>query len=200
MIETHPLSDQQLLSMLLGQDIASALPKRSLPELFGLWGPACLCAEDGEAAYQALPILSAARELYIRALHTQMEEERPKVTSLQVVIEFLTSKMSHLEHEVFWGLFLNAQNRLVASGELFRGSVTQTAVYPREVIKKALQHNATALIVAHNHPSGHCQPSNADKKLTQILKKALKEVEVCLIDHVIVAGLNTFSFAAHGLL
>ena len=97
-------------------------------------------------------------------------------------------------------LFLDAQNRLIACEEMFRGTLTQTSVYPREVVKAALKHNAAAVIFAHNHPSGVAEPSRADEVLTVALKQALSLVECKALDHFIVATEKTISFAERGLL
>jgi DNA repair protein RadC len=105
-----------------------------------------------------------------------------------------------LPHEVFVALLLDAQNRLVQYVELFRGTLAQTSVYPREVVKAALEHNAAAMILAHNHPSGVAEPSRADELLTQSLKQALALVDVRVLDHFIVAGADTLSFAERALL
>jgi len=96
-------------------------------------------------------------------------------------------------------LYLDAQNRLLTAEELFRGTLTQTSVYPREVVKHALKHNAAALILAHNHPSGVAEPSRADELLTASLKQSLALVDVRVLDHLIVAGNATVSFAERGL-
>ena len=97
-------------------------------------------------------------------------------------------------------LFLDAQNRVIATEELFRGTLTQTSVYPREVVKRALHHNAGAVIIAHNHPSGVAEPSHADETLTQALRQALALVDIRVLDHFIVAGSGVLSFAERGLL
>ena len=109
--------------------------------------------------------------------------------------------MAGLPHEVFFALWLDAQNRLIAGEELFRGTLTQTSVYPREVVKKALWHNAAAVVLAHNHPSGVSEPSSADQSLTRELKKALALVDVRVLDHFVVAGQSpVVSFAERGLI
>jgi DNA repair protein RadC len=97
-------------------------------------------------------------------------------------------------------LFLDAQNRVLAKEELFRGTLTQTSVYPREVVKRALAHNAAGVILAHNHPSGVAEPSQADRHLTDQLKSALSLVDVRVLDHFVVAGSSGFSFAERGYL
>lgn len=114
---------------------------------------------------------------------------------------FLVLSLAGLEHEAFMGLFLDAQNRLIEARELFRGTLTQTSVYPREVVKAALSLNAAAVLFAHNHPSGCAEPSNADELLTCSLKSALALVDVKVLDHFIVAGCaSPMSFAERGLL
>ncbi len=114
--------------------------------------------------------------------------------------EYLRLRLQALPHEVFIALFLDAQNRVIEIEELFRGTLTQTSVYPREVIKHALRHNAGAVIFAHNHPSGVAEPSRADETLTQALKQALALVDIRVLDHFIVAGSSVVSFAERGLL
>jgi DNA repair protein RadC len=114
--------------------------------------------------------------------------------------EFFTLKLAGLEHEVFSALWLTAQNSLIIYEELFRGTLTQTSVYPREVLKAALKHNAGAVIFAHNHPSGHPEPSHADKLLTTDLKNALTMIDVRVLDHIVVGGAETVSFAERGLI
>ncbi|MDA8415645.1 MAG: DNA repair protein RadC [Betaproteobacteria bacterium] len=101
-------------------------------------------------------------------------------------------------HESFWVLYLNAQHQLIVAEELFRGTLTQTAIYPREVLKAALRHNAAALLLAHNHPSGKVQPSHADRQLTEVLKRALELVDIQVLDHFVVAGPDLASFAEMG--
>ena len=117
-----------------------------------------------------------------------------------VVRDYLRTKIAELEHEVFVTLLLDSQNRLIEYIELFRGTLAQTSVYPREVVKVALSRNAAAMILAHNHPSGVAEPSRADELLTQSLKQALALVDVRVLDHFVVAGAETVSFAERGLL
>jgi DNA repair protein RadC len=123
------------------------------------------------------------------------------LTSPESVRDWLKLALGQTPHEVFLALWLDAQNRLITSEELFRGTLTQTSVYPREVVKRALKHNAGAVILAHNHPSGLAEPSRADEVLTSSLKQALALVDVKLLDHFIVAGSGRpLSFAERGLL
>ena len=117
----------------------------------------------------------------------------------QAVKDYLRLQIGVLEHEVFCVVFLDAQHRLIAVQEMFRGTVTQTSVYPREVVKESLALNAAAVILAHNHPSGAAEPSRADEFLTQTLKSALALVDVRVLDHLVVAGADTVSMAERGL-
>ena len=114
--------------------------------------------------------------------------------------EYLRLKLQALPHEVFVVLFLDAQNRLIGSEHLFSGTLTQTSVYPREVDKRALHHNAAAVIFAHNHPSGIAEPSRADETLTATLKRALALVDVSVLDHFVIGSGSTLSFAERGIL
>ncbi|NOT15738.1 MAG: DNA repair protein RadC [Methylotenera sp.] len=143
--------------------------------------------------------LQAIFEMSRRALNEQLQQ-RDVFSSPQQVRDYLVLKLGTLTKEVFLVLFLDAQNRLIASEELFSGTLTQTSVYPREVVKRALHHNAASLILAHNHPSGSAQASSADELLTKQLKQALGLVDVRVLDHFIVAGNQTLSFAEKGLI
>ena len=122
------------------------------------------------------------------------------LSSPQAVKDHLRLQIGLLEHEVFTVIFLDSQHRLLALREMFRGTVTQTSVYPREVVKEALALNAAAVILAHNHPSGMAEPSRADEFITQTLKTALALVDVRVLDHFVVAGADVVSFAERGLL
>ncbi|WP_287924238.1 DNA repair protein RadC, partial [Diaphorobacter sp.] len=119
--------------------------------------------------------------------------------SPQAVQHYLQLHLAGRTHEVFAVLFLDSGNRLIAMEELFRGTLTQTSVYPREVVLRALHHHAAAVVLAHNHPSGSVQPSRADEALTQTLKAALALVDVRVLDHVIVAPGAALSMAEQGL-
>ena len=143
--------------------------------------------------------LQAIFEMSRRALGEQLQQ-RDVFKSPQAVRDYLVLKLGSLTKEVFLVLFLDTQNRLLASEEMFSGSLSETSVYPREVVKRALHHNAAAVIFAHNHPSGITQQSQADELLTKQLKQALALVDVRVLDHFIVAGNNTLSFSERGLL
>ncbi|RJG00590.1 JAB domain-containing protein [Noviherbaspirillum sedimenti] len=143
--------------------------------------------------------LAIARELLLRDLAEQMQG-RSVLSSPGIVRDWLRLHCGHVEHEVFLALYLDARNCLIEAQELFRGTLTHTSVYPREVVKAALARNAASLIVAHNHPSGSTTPSQADQMLTTMLKSALELVEIRLNDHCIVAGSEVLSFAEQGML
>jgi DNA repair protein RadC len=125
---------------------------------------------------------------------------RASLNSPGAVRDYLRLTLANKEHEVFVCVCLDAQNRVIAVEELFRGTLTQTSVYPREVVKMALHHNAAALILAHNHPSGVAEPSHADQMLTTSLKGALALIDVRVLDHFVVAGGDLMSMAERGLL
>jgi DNA repair protein RadC len=150
----------------------------------------------GEAKYTQL---QAVLELTRRALREELGV-RNALNSPRAVQEYLRLTLAGLPNEVFHVLFLDAQHRLIASEELFRGTLTQTSVYPREVVKQALHHNSAAVIFAHNHPSGVAEPSRADELLTQALKSALDLVDIKVLDHLVIAGNAAWSFAEKGRL
>lgn len=143
--------------------------------------------------------LQAIFEMSRRALNEQLQQ-RDILGSPQQVRDYLVLKLGALTKEVFLVMFLDAQNRLNATEEMFSGTLTQTSVYPREVVKRALHHNAASVIFAHNHPSGVAKQSSADELLTNQLKQALALVDVRVLDHFIVAGNQTLSFSERGLL
>ncbi|GAC1599285.1 MAG: DNA repair protein RadC [Ramlibacter sp.] len=143
--------------------------------------------------------LVAVLELARRAMAQQLRE-REVFSSPGAVKHYLQLHLAAKAHEVFAVLFLDAQNRLLAMEELFRGTLTQTSVYPREIVMRALHHQASAVVLAHNHPSGSVEPSRADESLTQTLRAALALVDVRVLDHVIVAPGEALSMAEKGLL
>jgi DNA repair protein RadC len=143
--------------------------------------------------------LQAVIELARRALEEQLKPG-VNLNSPKAVRDFLRLTLLRQDKEVFLGIFLDAQNRVLATEPLSEGTLTQTSVFPREVVKRALHHNAAALIFAHNHPSGLAEPSRADEVLTQALKHALTLIDVKVLDHFIVGGSQTMSFAERGLL
>lgn len=145
------------------------------------------------AALQALPLL--ARRYFEESLPTGESIKSPRDTE-----SFLKARMQHLDHELFCCLYLDNRHRVLRFDELFRGTIDGTSVYPREVVKEALSVNAAAVILAHNHPSGVAEPSQADERITQRLKSALDLVDIRLLDHLIVGEGAATSLASRGLL
>lgn len=156
----------------------------------------CTIPGLGDAKYAQL---QAALEMGRRALREKLDRGAA-LGSPQAVRDYLRLKLHGLPHEVFVGVFLDAQNRVLAAEELFRGTLTQTSVFPREIVKRALHFNAAAAIFAHNHPSGVAEPSRADETLTQTLKHTLALIDVKVLDHFVVGGDAAMSFAERGLL
>ena len=202
------LSDTELLALLLRtgtqrQGVVQ-LAESLLARFDGLAGLLHASGEELKAVHglggdakraELLAVLELAR----RALAEQLKA-REVFESPNAVKNYLQLHLARRPHEVFAALFLDAQNRLIALEELFRGTLTQTSVYPREVVLKALHHHAAAVVLTHNHPSGTVQPSRADEALTQTLRAALALVDVRVLDHVIVAPGNALSMAEKGLL
>lgn len=142
--------------------------------------------------------LLAARELLCRDMLTDLQG-RPVMDSPKHLADWLRLHCAGLDYEVFLVIYLDSQHRLITVEQLFRGTLTQVSVYPREVLKQALSHGAAALALAHNHPSGSLDPSIADQRITQQLKACLAHIDVRVIDHFIVTGEGHYSFAEHGL-
>jgi len=157
-----------------------------------------LLAINGLGAAKAVQ-LEAVIELARRVLQENLSAG-VNLSSPQAVRDYLRLTLRRQDKEVFLGIFLDAQNRVMGVEELSTGTLTQTSVFPREVVKRALARNAAALIFAHNHPSGLAEPSRADEVLTQALKQALALVDVKVLDHFIVGGSTTMSFAERGLI
>jgi DNA repair protein RadC len=143
--------------------------------------------------------LHAAFELARRALHADLVSG-PCLASPALVREFLALELRGRPYEVFLVLFLDTQHRVIAVEELFRGTLAQTSVYPREVVRAGLAHNAAAVILAHNHPSGIPDPSQEDRALTRALVESLRLVDIKVLDHIVIAGAIAFSFAERGLI
>jgi len=190
------MSDLALLSTLVGPRTAANLLKSasgSLSQLLGAESSQQVPSSSVEAK------LMAARELVRRAF-AETIRTRDALTTPAAVRDYLRIMLAQRDHEVFMVLFLDAQNRVIAPEEMFRGTLTQTSVYPREVVKRALSLNAAAVILAHNHPSGVAEPSQADQCLTQSLRSALGLLDIRVLDHIVIAGGNATSFAERGLL
>lgn len=135
-----------------------------------------------------------------RILAREAKERPYSMTSPQLVRDFLRFRLEHVEHEIFCALFLDSQHRLIEFAELFRGTLDSASVYPREVAKEALRHNAAAVIFAHPHPSGIAEPSMADRKITKRLQEALGLFEIRVLDHIVVGSPGMVSFAEEGLI
>jgi DNA repair protein RadC len=157
-----------------------------------------LLVRDVDGQYR----VASADEVLSQAWGVLADRVKPGVTlsSPQAVKDYLRLEIGMLEHEVFCVVFLDAQHRVIELRQMFRGTVTQTSVYPREVVKESLQLNAAAVILAHNHPSGMPEPSRADEFLTQSLKSALSLVDVRVLDHLVVTATAVVSFAERGLI
>ena len=183
------LTDRELLALLVGPKTAEKIYRGSLLTLLE-------AAVESERQYLRI---SAAREFVRRALREELRRS-DALSSPLAVRDFLRLTFAGKDHEVFAVLHLDAQHRVIEIEELFRGTLTQTSVYPREVVKHALRRNAAAVIFAHNHPSGVAEPSSADELLTRSLKQALALVDIQVLDHFIVAGNMCVSFAERGLL
>jgi DNA repair protein RadC len=192
----------QLAQELLDPPVRNALPGQPAGGFGGIAGLLHTSASDLERIKGLGPAkraeLVAVLELARRALAQQMTE-RTVFDSVDAVKHYLQLHLAAKGHEVFAVLFLDSQHRLQTMEELFRGTLTQTSVYPREVVLRALHHQAAAVVLAHNHPSGSVQPSRADEALTQTLKAALALVDVRVLDHVIVAQGQALSMAEKGL-
>jgi DNA repair protein RadC len=143
--------------------------------------------------------LAVARELLLRDAQAELAN-RDVVNSPSAARDYLRLHFANLTHEVFIVVFLDAQNRVIACEEMFRGTLTQTSVYPREVVRAALAHNAATVLLAHNHPSGLADPSRSDEALTKALRSALSLVDVRVIDHLVCAAGRIVSFAERGLI
>jgi DNA repair protein RadC len=201
------LSDAEVIALFLGAggpgrsavDVARELLQRYGRVSRVLSAPrADLDRVRGVGAVRSAQI-AAVMELARRALAEEMKAG-DSLASPAAVRGYLRLRMQDLAHECFYCVFLDAQNRVIAAEELFRGTLTQTSVYPREVVKHALGHNAASVILAHNHPSGVAEPSLQDQALTRTLAEALGLVDVRVLDHFIVAPGACLSFAERGLL
>ena len=201
------LSDAELLALLLRTGIAGKNVLLLAQELVDAFGGVAGLLHSGADELGRIKGLGPAKraellavvELARRALAQQIRQ-KPLFDSPQAVAHYLQLHFGHKPHEVFAVLFLDTQHRLIEYAEMFRGTIDSASVYPRELVKEALRLNAAAVIVSHNHPSGNPEPSRADEVLTQRLKEALALVDVRTLDHIIVAGGSTISFAERGLI
>ena len=201
------LADAELLALILRTGIKGLgvlqMAEKVLSDLGGLSGllraqSAQLTKVKGLGPAKRAELM-AVMEMARRSLVGDMTMQAV-LNSPQMVKDYLQMRLGSLPHEVFAVLFLDAQHKLIACEELFRGTLTQTSVYPREVIKRTLELNAASVILAHNHPSGLLEPSRADELLTQTLKSSLQLVDVRVLDHLVVSRYGALSFAERGLL
>ncbi|WP_034296761.1 DNA repair protein RadC [Herbaspirillum sp. RV1423] len=203
----HALSDAELLAVFLRVGVAGKSAVDLGREMVGHFGSLQALFSSRLADFVRINGLGPAKyaqlqavlELARRALSEELKAGA-SLNSPQAVKHYLQLLFHGKAYETFVVLFLDVKNRLIESEELFRGTLTQASVYPREVVKAALAHNAANVILAHNHPSGEATPSSADRHLTQTLKQALALVDIHILDHIIVAGTQTHSFAEHGQL
>jgi len=201
------LSDAELLAMILRtrKPTAAAIARAgALLASFGTLGglfaaPRALLLRTPGIGKTGWCSLQAALETSRRSLAGELHH-RDVLNSPEEVGRYLALSLQHSPSEIFAILFLDSRNRLIGAEELFRGTLTQTVVYPREVVRRALERNAASVILAHNHPSGIAEPSQADRQLTEALKRALQYLDIAVLDHLIIAGGHHYSFAAHGLL
>ena len=201
------LSDAELLALLLRSGIPGKNVLMLAQELVDRFGGVAGLLHTPAEALKTIKGLGPAKraelvavlELSRRALAQQLTQ-KPLFNTPQAVRDYLQLQLGARSYEVFAVLFLDSQHRLIELEEMFRGTLTQTSVYPREVVKRALELQASAVILAHNHPSGVAEPSRADEYLTQTLKAALQLVDVRVLDHLVVGRAGVVSFAERGLL
>jgi len=183
-------STKELLGVVLGEQTAEQLFRGSLIDLF----------REEALPQEPRDRLGAARELVKRWMVEELERG-PTLDGRGVTVDFLRIHFWKMEREVFVALFLDVKYRLLAVEDMFFGTFNMARVHPREVVKRALALNAGAVIIAHNHPSGVAEPSQADELITRHIREALKLVEISLLDHVIIGSGSSFvSFAERGLL
>ena len=201
------LSDAELLAIFLRIGVTGRSALDLATDLLGRFGSINRLFAAQLTEFSEVKGLGAAKYVQLMAVHelarralAEQISRTDLLNSPASVRDYLRLRLLHLPHEVFVGLFLDAQNRLIAAEELFRGTLSQTSVYPREVVKRALALNAAAIVFAHNHPSGVAEPSRADEMLTRALRDALQLVDVRVLDHLIIAHGGTVSFAERGLI
>jgi DNA repair protein RadC len=199
------LSDTELLALLLrsgNRGLSAMRLARQLLQGHGALTGLLACSPHKMARIPGIGPARAASLLAVMELARRAQRERLERTTLlgrpQAVKDYLCLLLHGRAQEVFVVLFLDSQNRLILADELFHGTLNQTAVYPREVVRRALELNAAAVILAHNHPSGVAEPSQADRVLTDALRAALRHLDMPVLDHIIVAAGCTYSFAEHG--
>ena len=201
------LSDAELLALLLRTGLPGKNALQMGQELLDKFGGVAGLLHTGADALKSIKGLGPAKraeivavlELARRALSAQLKQHT-LFDAPHAVRDYLQLQLGSRPHEIFAVMFLDSQHRLIVLEELFRGTLTQTSVYPREVVVRALALNAASVVLAHNHPSGSAQPSRADEALTQTLKAALGLVDVRVLDHFVVTSTEAVSMAERGLL
>lgn len=201
----HALSDAELLAIFLRVGVRGKSAVELGRDMIGRFGSLNRMFSAKLGDFSAINGLGPAKyaqlqavlELARRSLNEELQAGET-LSSPQRVRQYLQLLLANKAYESFAVLFMDVKNRLIAAEELFRGTLTHTSVYPREVVKAALAHNAAGIILAHNHPSGTAEPSAADRTLTQALKQALALVDIRILDHFVVAGRQVYSFAEHG--
>ena len=186
------LDREQLEAIVLDPSSADAEPHRCCEA-----DPAPI-ADEPTRDRRLRHVLAAAHELLVRIAHQAIVGRR-YLNTPSLSKDYLVVLFAGAEQEMFVVVFLDFHLRVIAAETMFKGTLTQTSVYPREIVRRALRHNAASVVLAHNHPSGHAEPSRADEFLTNTIKSALALIDVRVIDHIVVGGGNTISFAERGL-
>lgn len=201
------LRDYELLELLLtfsvGRRDVKPVAKRLIERFGGLCGvldaaPAELAAVEGAGPASAV-LARLVRELATAALHERMKS-KPFLSSPGAVADYARLRIAGLPHEAFMAIYLNVQNEVIGSEVVNEGTVDQVAVYPRRIIEGALARHAAGLILAHNHPSGYTDPSDEDKRLTELIRATARALDIRVLDHLVVGRGGYFSFAERGLL
>jgi DNA repair protein RadC len=201
------LSDSELVAILIGTGMKGCNVVELARKALARCGSLTMLLSSDQKSIADIPGLGTAKyaqlqavlEMSRRSLREALDRGAA-LSSPQSVRDYLRLRLQAKPHEVFVAVFLDAQNRVLGVEDLFRGTLTQTSVFPREIVKRALHFNAAAVIFAHNHPSGVAEPSRADEALTQTLKHTLALVDVKVLDHFVIGGDSAMSFAERGLL
>ena len=201
------LSDAELLAIFLRVGVPGRSAVDLARDMLKQHGNLRTLLELDQAAFCATPGLGPAKFVQLQAVlelaHRHLAETLNRADAIQSVADtrrYLMARMRHHQSEVFSCLFLDNKHRVIQYEELFFGTIDSSSVHPRQVVKRALYHNAAAVIVAHNHPSGVAEPSRADELITHTLKQALALVDIKVLDHFVVGAASTISFAERGLI
>lgn len=201
------LSDAELLAIFLRTGLPGVSAVDLARELLGHFGSLAALLGASQSAFCAGPGLGSAKYAHLQAalemarrFYREQLCEAPVLTSALATRQFLAAELRGERREVFMALFLDSQHRLIRSEALFYGTIDAAAVYPREIVRRALELHAAALIVAHNHPSGIAEPSDADRRITRRIQDAAALVDIRLLDHCVVAGSEVVSLAERGLM